>query len=192
MSHFKELNVQAKIAVTFALVILLVMVGGMVHFLSLSRLAGALPEFNTAEKFGPGLYGALARTQLTFAAILFMEVLLLLPLGLWLIWTVRPLLKKAGEGLKVENTLNPLPSRADEPVLAPAGEGSGTLANQMAETVRNANQVMEHSLEAIKNGIVLSEATLEALKENRKFAFKVTQLIENITPLFQKQPDGYH
>jgi hypothetical protein len=192
MTFIKELNVQAKIALIFALVALLVLVGGVVHFLNLSSLAWALPVFSPAEKFGPGLYGALARIRLTFAAILFMEVLLLLPLGLWLMWTLAPLLKKAEEELPAGNTSKPLLPRADEPVIAPALKEIGTLANQMAETSRNANQVMEHSLAAIRKGIAISEVTLEALKENKKFTVKVTRLIENITPSFQKQPDSFH
>jgi hypothetical protein len=192
MKFTKEPKVRAKIATIFALVILLVLGGGIVHFLNLSSLAWALLGLYPAEKFSPGLYGALVQTRLTFAGILFIEVLLLLPLGLWLMRTLNPLLRKAGRGLPAENTSKPHPFGANKPVLAPALEEIGTLANQMAETSRNANQVMEHSLEVIRKGIAISEATLEALRENKKFASKVTQLIENITPSFQKQPDNFH
>jgi hypothetical protein len=51
---------------------------------------------------------------------------------------------------------------------------------------------MEHSLEAIRKGIDVSEATLRALKDNKELPFNVTQLIEKITADFQKQPESYH
>jgi hypothetical protein len=65
----KELNVQVRVALIFALVILLVIGGGIVTFINLSSLAGALPGLNTAKKFGPELYGALARTRLTLTCM---------------------------------------------------------------------------------------------------------------------------
>jgi hypothetical protein len=192
MNLFKELNVQTKMALIFTLVILLVIGGGIATFINLSSLAGALPGFNTAEKFGPDLYGALARTRLRLTYILFIEVLLLLPLGIGLLRTVGPLLKEDREKSPIHNTSHPLPPRFDEPTATPILEEIGALTNQMAEAARKANEVMVHSQAAIKKGIAMSEATLEALKENKKLTFKVTQLIESLTVSFQEQPESFH
>ena len=192
MNLFKELDVQVRIALIFSLVILLVIGGGIVNFINLSSLVWSSAGWNTLEKLGPELYGALADTRLTLALILFVEVLLLLPLGIGLMRTVSPRLKKDGEETLFHNTPNPLPPRVAEPVATPILEEIGALANQMAEAARNANEVMAHSQAAIKKGIAMSEATLEALKENKKLTSKVTQLIESITVAFQKQPESFH
>jgi hypothetical protein len=192
MNLFDKLNVQTKIALFFSLVILLVIGGGIVTFTILSSLAWALPEFNTPEKFGPDLYGALARTRLTFALILFIEVLLLLPLGIGMMRTVSPRLKKDGEKIPLQNTANPLSLRVDEPAATSILEEIGALTTQMSETARNANEVMAHSLAVVRKGMAMSETTLEALKEHKKLTFKVTQLIEKITVGFQNQPESFH
>jgi hypothetical protein len=192
MNLLKKLNAQTKIALIFTLVLLLVIGGGIIAFIILSNFARDLPGFTLAEKLGPDLYGALARTRLTLTYLLFIEVLLLLPLGIGLIRTVGPLLKKDGEETPFHNTSNLLPPRFDEPSATPVLEEIGALTNQMAEAARKANEVMVHSQAAIKKGIVLSEATLEALKENKKLTLKVTQLIESLTGAFQTQPQSFH
>ena len=94
MGLFKKLHVQTRIALIFSLVILLVIGGGIATFMILSNLAWALPGLKTAGKIGPELSGALASTRLTFTYIIFLEVLLLLPLGIGLIRTIGPRLKR--------------------------------------------------------------------------------------------------
>jgi hypothetical protein len=43
----------------------------------------------------------------------------------------------------------------------------GSLTEQMAETARNGNEVMAHSLAVVKKSLSMSETTLEALKEHK-------------------------
>ncbi len=192
MGLFKKLNVQTRIALIFSLVILLVIGGGIATFMILSNLAWALPGLKTAGKIGPELSGALASTRLTFTYIIFLEVLLLLPLGIGLIRTIGPRLKKDVQESSLHNTQNPAPCQVDEPIATLVIEEIGVLTNQVTEAARKANEVMAHSQTAIRKGIAMSEATLEALEENKKLTIKVTQLIEKIGVASAVQPECLH